>query len=130
MRICKMLRLVGCVALLSLVSGSRARADEWNRKTTVTFNDPVEIPGQVLPAGTYLFQLANTADRHIVQIWTGDGSQLIATLMTVPDARPEATEASVFEFDERPGDSPQALRSWFCPGALTGEEFVVYWNRQ
>ena len=32
---------------------STVQADEWNKKTVLTFSQPVEIPGHVLPAGTY-----------------------------------------------------------------------------
>ena len=48
----------------------RATADEWDQKTVFTFGGPVEIPGQVLPAGTYVFKLADSpSDRNIVQVF-------------------------------------------------------------
>jgi hypothetical protein len=85
----------------------------------------VEIPGQALPAGTYIFKLAdNPTDRHIVQVWNGDESQILATIMTIPKTRLEAPDDSLFEFEERPSDSPAALKTWFYPGNSTGEEFV------
>jgi hypothetical protein len=37
-----------------------ARAGVYDRATKLTFNQPVQIPGRVLPAGTYWFLLANT----------------------------------------------------------------------
>ena len=52
-----------CLAMLSTavfgfgLSAVRANADQWDKKTTVTFNAPVEVPGKVLPAGTYVFKL-------------------------------------------------------------------------
>ena len=47
-----------------------ARADEWNKKTIVTFSGPVEIPGQVLQPGSYVFKLADSqSDRNIVQVF-------------------------------------------------------------
>ena len=50
-----------------------AKADQWNKETKLTFSAPVQIPGQVLPAGSYVFKLADSqADRHIVQIFTED----------------------------------------------------------
>jgi hypothetical protein len=102
-----------------------AKADGWDKKTIVTFSDSVEIPGQVLPAGTYVIKLADSpSNRHIVQIWTGDQSQLLATIFTVPMYRLEPPDETIFEFDERPGDSPQALRAWFYPGDSTGNEFI------
>jgi hypothetical protein len=101
------------------------RGDTWDKKTTVTFQDAVEIPGRVLPAGTYVFKPAvNIANRHIVQIWNEDQTQILATIMTVPNSRLDAPDTTVFEFDERPGDSPMAVRYGFYPGENTGEEFL------
>jgi hypothetical protein len=53
-------------AILMLLAGlgvlggvvPRAAADEWDEKTIFTFNGAVEIPGQVLSAGTYVFKVA------------------------------------------------------------------------
>ena len=102
-----------------------ARADQWDKKTVVTFSDAVEIPGQVLPAGTYVFKLANLAsERHIVQVWNADENQLLATILTIPNTRLEAPDQSIFQLEERPGDSPMALKVWFYPGNNEGEEFL------
>ena len=55
-----------------------ARADQWNKKTIVTFNQPMEVPGNMtLPAGKYVFKLLDSnAFRHIVQIWNEDETHL------------------------------------------------------
>ena len=49
--------LIACAAL---VTGLPVRADEGNQKTTLTFSEPVELPGIVLPAGKYVFKLVET----------------------------------------------------------------------
>jgi hypothetical protein len=113
------------ILLLRATFAPGARADQWNKKTIVTFNDAVEVPGQVLPAGTYVFRLADSiSNRHIVQIWNADENQVLATIMTIPNTRFETPDDSLFQFDERPGNSPQALKVWFYPGNNTGEEFI------
>jgi len=125
MQIKRAVQLSLWVALLCAAFGAGVRADTWDKKTIVTFSDSVEIPGQVLPAGTYVFKLANTvSDRHIVQIWTEDETHILATIIAVPNYRLELSNRPVFEFDERPGNSPMALRSWFHPGDNSGQEFV------
>ena len=117
--------LVLCAVLLCVTLAPGARADQWDKKTVVTFGEDVGIPGQILPAGTYVFKLANSiSDRHIVQIWNADENQLLATTMTIPNTRLETYSRPVFEFDERPTGSPVALKLWFYPGNSTGEEFV------
>ena len=59
------------IAAMALLGASLmlkpAVADDWNKKTIFTFSGPVEIPGQVLTPGSYVFKLLNSdSDRHIV----------------------------------------------------------------
>jgi hypothetical protein len=111
--------------MLGAVLAPGARADQWDKKTIVVFSNSVEIPGQVLPAGTYVFKLADSpSNRHIVQIWNEDESQILATTLTIPNTRFEPPDKSMFELEERAGNSPMALKVWFYPGNSTGEEFV------
>jgi len=113
------------ITLFGAVLLPGARADTWNKKTVVTFSQAVEVPGRVLPAGTYTFQLLDSpSDRHIVQIFNADGSQIIATILAINNYRLEPTGDTVMKFNERPGDSPEALRAWFYPGDNFGQEFV------
>jgi hypothetical protein len=100
-------------------------ADEWNRATQLTFNEPVEVPGSVLAPGTYWFTLADSdSDRNIVEIWNADRTHLVRTILAIPDYRLTPTGKTVVHFEERPSDAPEAIRSWFYPGANYGEEFV------
>jgi hypothetical protein len=113
------------VTLLGATVLPSARADTWNKKTIVTFSQDVEVPGKILPAGTYTFQLLDSlSDRHIVQIFNADGSQIIATILAINDYRLQPTGQTVMKFNERPGDAPEALRAWFYPGDNFGQEFV------
>jgi len=120
-----------CVALLGSVYAPAAKADDWNRKTTVTFSGPVEIPGvhlkgwTVLPAGTYVFKILDSAsDRHIVQILNQDETTIYATILAIPNYRLKSTDKTVITFRERATGEPEALRAWFYPGRNWGEEFV------
>jgi len=113
------------VTLLGATVLPSAQADTWNKKTVVTFSQAVEIPGRILPAGTYTFQLLDSqSDRHIVQIFNADGSQIIATILAINNYRLQPTGDTVMKFSERPADSPDALRAWFYPGDNFGQEFV------
>ncbi len=113
------------VTLLGATVLPSAQADTWNKKTVVTFSQAVEVPGEILPAGTYTFQLLDSqSDRHIVQIFNADGSQILATILAINNYRLQSTGDTVMKFSERPGDSPEALRAWFYPGDNFGQEFV------
>jgi hypothetical protein len=120
-----------CLALLGTMFVPTAQADDWNRKTKVTFSAPVEIPGVhlkgwgVLPAGTYVFKILDSqSDRHIVQIFNADETTVYATILAIPNYRLQATDKTVMTFRERPAGQPEALRAWFYPGRNWGEEFV------
>jgi len=125
MKFVKTIFAVFALTLLGATLAPGARADEWNKKTVMTFSQPVEIPGQILPAGTYTFVLADSpADRHIVQIFNADGSQIIATVLAINNYRLKPSGDSVVKFAERSGDNPEALKAWFYPGDNFGQEFV------
>ena len=47
------------LALASVVVLPTARADEYDQASKLTFNKSIQIPGHVMPAGTYWFVLAN-----------------------------------------------------------------------
>src|SRR5579871_5611363 len=120
-----------CMGLASAMFVPGAKADDWNRKTTITFSGPVEIPGVhlagwgVLPAGTYVFKILDSlSDRHIVQIFNQDETTVYATILAIPNYRLKATDKTVMTFRERPAGQPEALRAWFYPGRNWGEEFV------
>jgi hypothetical protein len=113
------------VSVFGLIAAPAARADGWNKKTVLTFSQPVEVAGHVLPAGTYTFQLADSpSDRHIVQIFAADGRGIIATVLAIPDYRLTPTDDTVIKFREVSAGTPQAIRAWFYPGDTSGQEFV------
>jgi hypothetical protein len=119
------------MALMGAILAPSAKADDWNRKTVMTFSGPVEIPGvhltgwAVLPAGTYVFKILDSqSDRHIVQIFNQDETMIYATILAIPNYRLKATDKTVITFTERPAGEPEALRAWFYPGRNWGEEFV------
>ena len=116
------------IGVVCLMLSSAASAQSWNKRTVVTFNAPVEIPGagaQVLPAGTYVFRLLDSqSDRHIVQVFNKDESHIYATILAIPNWRLRPTDKTVMTFSERATGEPQAIRAWFYPGDNSGQEFV------
>jgi hypothetical protein len=117
-----------CLTVLCLIAAPKAKADDWDRKTVITFSGPVEVPGvgaQILPAGTYVFKVMDSmSDRHIVQIFNQDETHVFTTILAIPNYRLKATDKTTITFRERPAGEPEALRAWFYPGREWGEEFV------
>lgn len=98
-------------------------ADDWNQAARFTFSQPVQIPGRVLSAGTYFFRLADSNDRHIVQILREDRS-LVATLYSVPRVRDGRNVEVAITLANRGKVQPQAIVAWFFAGETQGHEFL------
>src|ERR1700693_4891663 len=124
----KVVAMVFCFTLLASVMPFGAKADEHDKRTTVKFTEPVEVPGvgaQILPAGTYMFKLLDSpSDRNIVQIFSEDGTHVFTTILAIPNYRLRATDKTVMTFGERAAGTPPAIRAWFYPGNEWGQEFV------
>jgi hypothetical protein len=103
----------------------RINADERDQKTVFTFSGPIEIPGQVLDAGTYVFKVVDSeSDRNIVQVFSEDENHLYGTFLTVPDYRQQPSGKTIINFDERAAGDPEAVKAWFYPGDNYGHDFV------
>lgn len=101
-----------------------ARADQWDKKTILTVDQPIQVQEKLLEPGQYVFKLLNSdSDRHIVQIFNGDQTQIVDTVLAVPNYRLQPTGHSRFAFWETPPGSAKALRAWFYPGDNFGQEF-------
>jgi LPXTG-motif cell wall-anchored protein len=123
----KALLITASLALSAFVT-KLATADEWNKKTEFQFSAPVQIPGQVLAPGKYVFELADSSsDRNIVQVFSEDSNgkeNLLATILAVPDYMTQTPDKPIIHFEERHSGTPEAVHSWFYPGDNTGWQFV------
>jgi len=102
----------------------KGRADESDRKTIVTVNQPIQVPGKVLPAGTYVFKLPDSNNLTLVAIYDADQMHLITTVQGIPDVRTETPDKAILQLEERPSGQPEALKAWFYPGDNFGVGFV------
>ena len=121
----RVLKALACAAAITVALAPGARADEWNKKTILTFSGPVQIPGATLPAGSYVFKLADIpGNRHVVQVFDKDEKKIYTTMLAIPNERLEPSDDPVVLFAERSSGSPQAVKVWFYPGDRIGNEFV------
>jgi hypothetical protein len=127
--------VASAVLALPFVAGAQGPA---NQDTFFTFSQDVELPNKTLPAGKYLFQLADSpSNRHVVKVMSADRKEIHATLLAIP-----------YYSNERPSDEPQvrfmetpaagtngtngtaaaagtnAIKIWFYPGRSVGHEFI------
>jgi hypothetical protein len=108
-----------------------ARAADPPKQTPFVTNESMEVPGMMLEPGRYILRLVEPRPERnvlevfeVVQLWTGDESRLLSTLLTMPNYDRPTTDKSVFSFFERGPKQAKALRLWFAPGRNYGQEFV------
>lgn len=100
-----------------------ARADMWDKKTTFTFGQTVEMPGLVLLAGTYTFKVYGFAP-NVVWVYNQDESMLLGNVRAISERRVETTNKPALQLREMPENAPQEISAWFYPGEITGWQFV------
>jgi hypothetical protein len=121
----------GLVLALAMLVPVAVRADELNQATRMTFNQPIEIPGnRILPAGSYWFQLFDAPNTHqVVQIYNADRMHLLATFLVIPTERMKTSDRTELKLINQPRNRPSALLSWFYPNRMIGHGFL-YGPRQ
>ena len=104
------------------VLAPNARAQAFSERMKVTFSGPVEVPGTVLPAGSYVFESLDS--RHMTRILKADGSDCVATVFTVPEERLNVAETSIVQLKESSNGVPPKVDAWFMPGNTVGDQFI------
>ena len=112
------------VVLVGAASGANAFTTS-DKRTYFTFSQPVALPGVTLPAGTYMFRLADdTTARKVIQVTNKQGTESFAMLHTLPVYRPDAPRDPEVRFMETASGAPIAVRAWWQPGERTGYGFI------
>ena len=124
MKIKKVALLIGFAIASVLFLEVVAHADEADQSIKISFSQAIKIPGQVLPAGTYLFKLADPNDLNVVDVFNAEGTRLYATLGTITAQRRRPTRDTVVVLAEQPDGRPETLVKWFYPGNTVGHELV------
>ena len=124
-RFSTVLGATSAAVVLTISATAAAQGIVPDRSTIVRISSPVSVPGVVLPAGEYLFRLADSnTNRNIVQIFDKDRSKIYATLIAIPAERTEISDDAVITFRETPANQAPALRYWYYAGEKTGQEFA------
>jgi hypothetical protein len=120
-----LLRMAALTSVLVALVPPATVADENDKKTVVSFTQPTEVPGIVLQPGTYVIKLVNSqSNRHIAEIMNEKMDHLYALTFTAAAARVQRTGKPVLTFYEGSNGRPPALRMWFWPGEVDGQEFL------
>lgn len=110
--------------LIGLTAHVAAQNPVPSERTFMTFSNTVEMPGVTLAAGTYVFRLADTPSRNVVQVLSKDEKDILGQWTFVRAQRPKATEDTVVMFKEMPEGTTPAVQFWYYPGETGGKEFI------
>jgi hypothetical protein len=125
MKINKSYIVVGLIIAFTMFFELAAHADEFDEATTIAFSQPVQIPGNVLPAGSYLFELADHgSEPNVVQVFSADRGVLYGSFLTFATERHQPADDTTVTLAERESGGPAVLVKWFYPGREIGNEFV------
>jgi hypothetical protein len=117
--------MAATLGILSAFLAPSLRADESDRTTHITTNQPLQIQGTLLAPGQYMFRLANPdSDRRTVLIFNADGTRLETAIQAIPAYRLELSATQLILADPQEGQ-PAMLQFWFYPGDNSGVEFVT-----
>ena len=123
-----MARMCSWITACSMViffNSTVAVGDAWNKKTFLTVNETIQVPGAVLPPGKYVIKLLDSlSDRHIVCITNENEDEVLTTILAIPNYRLQPTGKTQFQWWETTAGNPRALRAWFYPGDNFGQEFA------
>lgn len=124
----KRVKLIATALVLAVLAVLAGRATAQNANTlersSLSFNAAVELPGVTLEPGTYVFKLADSASRNVVQVWDKDEKKMLGQWTFVQAERPEATSETVVMFKETREGATPAVQFWYFPGEKVGKEFI------
>ena len=116
-------------AFLTAATNASAQDSNVNQRTYLTFSGPVQMPGITLPAGKYVFRLADTALHNVMQVFDGEEKHIMGQWFFVPanrtnEEQSQANGKPVVMFREMPEGMTPAIHYFFYPTDLTGKEFI------
>jgi len=121
----KLLRIICGTAIVAGCSVTIALAQLPDRRTIFTFSGPVAIPGATLPAGKYVFRLAEPgSSARVVQVFSADGKKPYGMFFSRAAERVDPPRDPEVRFLETGKGVPAAIKTWWYPGERTGFEFV------
>jgi hypothetical protein len=103
-----------------------ATASPFNRATYFSFRTPVTLPGTVLPAGDYVFEIANpNGGGDVVMVRNKVRSKLYLLAMTRSVTREHSHNLdATIVLGEANRSEPRRITAWYADGDTTGREFL------
>ena len=118
-------RIKMTAATLGLLSASfvpSMRADESNKETRLTVNQPLQVQDTLLAPGEHVFKLIAPG---VLSIYNADGTKAEGLILGMAAYRNDAGDKNLFTISQPAAGQPAKLQTWFYPGDNFGLEFQV-----
>ena len=119
-------RVGGVASLLALgIFASAMAASPPDKTSYLTFSGPVRLPGVVLPAGSYTFEVVDASRSDIVRVRDRHYTKVFFTAFTDLVDKPAGWPADKHvELGEAPAGSPPPILVWYPVDDSLGRRFV------
>lgn len=119
----KIVLVTAALALMGVASGHAAMG--YNHENRLTFSQPVALPGVVLKAGQYSFDVASPTALDVVVVRDSKTGKVFYMGFTRTVTRPKNMSASApITFGEAPANQVRPINTWYEIGDTTGHQFV------
>lgn len=121
----KSLRIAFATALLAMVVGASGHAWGFSHENRFTFSRPVALPGVVLPAGEYSFDVASPTSLDVVVVRNPRSGKVLYMGFANIVQRPKTlANGTPITFAEAPASEPRPISTWYEIGESTGHQFL------
>ena len=114
---------VTAVALTCVAAAAQAWG--FSHENTLKFTRPVALPGVVLPAGTYSFDVASPTALDVVVVREANRGKVFYMGFTRTISRPRNMSTAIpVAFGEASANEAPPIAAWYEIGDTTGHEFI------
>jgi len=121
----KTARIAFATMVIALVAAASGHAWGFSHENKLTFSRPVSLPGVVLPAGAYRFDVASPTALDVVVVRSADGRKVFYMGFTNTVTRPRAmSKDAPIAFGEASANEARPISTWYEIGDTTGHQFL------
>jgi len=119
-----LIRVALGTAVLALVMAASGEAYIFH-ENTLSFSRPVALPGVVLPAGSYVFDVVSPTALDVVVVRRKETGRVLYMGFTNTVERPRNMSANnPITFGEAPANEARPISTWYEVGNRTGHQFL------
>ena len=115
---------VGALLIGGLGHSAKANGFDARHRELITVSAPIALPGVVLAAGTYAFELPAAGDNTLVRVSSVDGRHIYLTQFALEVPKPNRSDIPKMTFGEAAAGTARPVSVWYPDGTETGRKFI------